>query len=247
MSRALPARAAFAVLITRPEPQASRFAAALSDALPGRVQPVLSPLMAAEFLPVPLPPGRFAALVLTSETGAEAAIRLRMAGADLPSHALCVGDQTAAAARAAGFDAVSAKGDAGDLLALILSEPDPGPMLYLHGRDRAADLARGLYGQRQLHAVAAYVQNPLPLTPEARQVLAKDAPVLLPVFSPRSARLLAAALPTHRLADLWPVTISEKTRKALPPALADHALVATRPDGTAMIQAIARLLALPMP
>lgn len=226
-----------AVLITRPEPQASRFAAALETQFPGQVAVTLSPLMAVEWLDPALPPGPFAALILTSETGAMAAGRLRRPS---PSLAFCVGDRTAEAARELGFDAISAQGDATDLVALITRHAQEGELLYLHGQDRAADLAAAL-PDHSVTSLAVYRQAEKPLTTAACGLLSGEDPVILPLFSPRSARLLAAALPVPH-APLHPVAISANTRDALPAALAARCGLADRPEAAALLQAIGRLI-----
>lgn len=248
------------MLITRPEPQASRFAAELIRILQ-RAQPsvavelVIAPLMKAEALPadlpLDLPPGAFAELVLTSETGAEMAGNLRRAGADLPQLALCVGTRTAAAAEAQGFTAVSAGGDAQDLVRLILARADRGALLYLHGEDRAADLAAALDGHRRVSSCAVYAQRAQALSAAAMALLSRPGPVVVPLMSPRSTRLLLDALPKNALAQLWPVTISANATAALPADLAKRAITAAHPDAASVAQgvilAISRLVSPPSP
>lgn len=237
---------AIPVLITRPQPQAGRLAAelaaALNDATP-RARPILSPLMQTEFLSPDLPTGSWAALILTSEAAAEAARRLRKQSLSWPETAFCVGDRTARAAGALGFRPVSAGGTAQDLATLILSHPDSGPLLWLHGRDTACDLQAVLSAQgRRVIAVPAYVQTEIPLSAEALALLSQPGPVVVPVFSPRSALLLARALPPHPAAQLCPVAISPKALACLPKALQSRAIHAETPDGPAMIRAILRTI-----
>lgn len=244
----MPRQSAIPVLVTRPEPQASRFAERLTARFGAAVRPVLSPLMVARFLTPDLPAKGFAALVLTSETGAEAAGRLRAGGADLPERAYCVGDRTAEAANALGFRAISARGDAAALERLIMAGPDEGPLLYLHGRDRAADLGAELSTQgRQVVSAAVYAQEVRPLSADAETVLAGPGPVLVPLFSPRSTRVLLAALPAQTVAGLRFVAISEAARAPLPAAMAAQAIVAARPDAAAMLDAISCLIPAPLP
>ena len=230
------------VLITRPQPAAERFAAQLRAAFGARVAPLVSPLMAVEFLPFDLPATAFEALVLTSETGARAAAEQ----GGLPRLAFCVGEQTAQVAREAGFEALSAGGAAEDLAALITAHPDIGPMLYLHGEDRAADLA-ALLPQRAIVSRIAYRQKPQELTLAARSLLACEGEVILPLMSPRSVRLFLAALAGAApiAARLRPVVISQNAYAALPEALAKEARIAARPDAQAVISAIAELISLP--
>jgi uroporphyrinogen-III synthase len=116
------------LLLTRPAAASARTRAEVERRCPG-ARIVVSPVI--EVVPVdpgdlPLPAG----LILTSENGAEAAARL---GLPAGLRAGCVGAQTAAVARAAGFDAESAAGDAEALLGLILSREDRGLLLHLRG------------------------------------------------------------------------------------------------------------------
>ena len=234
-------QSAIPVLITRPEPQATRFAAELTAALGRAVAPLCCPLMEEVALTPDRPPGPYAAVVLTSEPGVRAAVRLRDQGWALPSLAFCVGDRTAAAATAAGFAAESAAGAVQDLASLILSQPDKGPLLYLHGQDRAGDLLSLLPGRPVTEAVV-YAQRALALSPEALAVIGAAGPVIVPLFSPRTARLFQQALPENTGARLVPVAMSANVAQALTGDLARAATVADRPDSHAMIAAISRVI-----
>lgn len=223
------------VLLTRPEAQSLRFAAQIGGA-------VISPLIAPEFLRPSLPVGDFAAVVLTSETGVEAARRISATGVPLPKRAFCVGDHTAAAARDAGFAASSAAGDASDLVAHIVSAAPQGRLLLLRAQDSAGDLQNRLIsaGIETLSAIV-YRQVAQPLTVEAAALLQGAAPVILPIFSPRSARLLTARLRLIAVkAPLWVVALSNAVAEAFD-FPAELTKVAQRPDSAAMCHALAGL------
>ena len=202
----------------------------------------MAPRMAPELLSPPLPKRDFAAVVLTSETGVEAARRISAAGVALPKRAFCVGDRTAKAAPAAGFDAISAQGDANALLALLVGQKIAGPLLLLHAEDTVGDVQNRLIsaGIETVSAIT-YRQKPQPLTAEAEAVLQSDTPVILPIFSPRSAHLLAAEI--KRIggkAPLWLAALSPAVAEAfdLPIALIQ---IAARPDAAAMLAAVTEL------
>lgn len=230
------------ILNTRPEPQASRFTEEILTRFGDQARVVASPLMVLELLPVVVPSLSFQALVLTSESGALAVRKLQAEGACLPPRAYCVGDRTAEVAKRAGIETVSAGGDAGDLVRLIASH-QTGALLYLHGEDRAADLEAALlpFG-REVTSLKAYRQRAAALTAPARAVIASGEGLILPLFSPRSARLFLEAAADLPLSHLQPVVISENARSILPRVLAERALVAARPDGPSMIAAIARCI-----
>lgn len=230
-----------AILLTRPPEQSARFAQALLAEHPG-LRMVISPLLAPRHLSPALPDRAFTALILTSETGAEAARRIAAEGRALPKTAFCVGERTASAARAAGFQAASADGDAEALLALILARNPTPPLLHLHGREARGNLAERLNsaGIETVSAVA-YEQNLQPLTPEAAALLCSDQPVLAPVFSPRSARALAAEC--ARIGAKSPLTIAAISPAAAAPFAGADVLVAAHPDAANLMQVIASRLA----
>lgn len=224
------------VIVTRPADQGAAFAARLAQAFAG-VEVIVAPLLAPQFLPHDLPRGRFAGVIFTSGTAVAA-----VAGDALPRRAYCVGQATARAARAAGFDAQSADGDAEALLAQIIAAPPPGPLLHLHGVEtRGALAARLTAAGIPAQGVVVYRQQPQPLTPAAQTALAGDAPVILPVFSPRSAVLLADALAGAR-APLLAAAMSPAVAAALGGLPLARLETAEHPDAAAMVAAVGRLI-----
>ncbi|AMJ46055.1 uroporphyrinogen-III synthase [Cereibacter sphaeroides] len=231
-----------AVLLTRPEAQGARFAAALAEAL-GPVRLVTSPLMVPAFL-VPAIPLRPDALIFTSETGVEGYRRLAAPELSDVRRAWCVGNRTARAAEAAGLAAHSAEGDAERLIAAILAADEPGPLLHLRGAESRGEVAPRLAAAGLTAAEAVvYDQRPQPLSSEARALLTDGAPVIAPLFSPRTARLLAQEL--ARIGGTGPPWVA-----AMSPAVAEAAAalpvarlsVAARPDAEALLQAVKALL-----
>jgi uroporphyrinogen-III synthase len=230
-----------AVLVTRPEPQASGFSAALQARL-GDVAIVSSPMMeiARSAEAFPDLPEALAGVVLTSTsalsvlTGAE---RARLTGRD----AWCVGPRTAEAAGKAGLRVVAVTPDAEALVAALRATPPRGPLLHLCGRHVVAPLGAILAPAGiELRAAVVYEQPDQPLNDTAQRLLAGAAPVMLPLFSPRSARLLGQELATRGpAAPLFIAAISPATAaawRAAAPALPVVCLeVAARPDGAAML------------
>lgn len=173
------------ILLTRPAPDSAAFAALLAERLP-EVRVVISPLLRVEVTGDL--PAEADGLIFTSRNGVRAYAAL--GGPARPCY--CVGPGTAAEARAAGFEAKSAGGDVSDLEALIRAEAPAGRWLHLHGRHVRGDLAGALRRAGiAAEGVAIYDQRAQPLSEEARAVLAGDAPVVAPVFSPRTAKLLS--------------------------------------------------------
>jgi uroporphyrinogen-III synthase len=220
------------ILLTRPQVQSGMLAArlrqVLGDGFPILVSPVLDIVPVA--FDLPFKPNY---VILTSVHAVDAARAAGLTG--LP--AFCVGDRTAEAAGEVGLLARSAGGDAADLIALLSQARPPGRGLYLRGRHVAADLATELDSAGlDTVAVIAYDQLSRPLSTQARTVLAGREAVILPVFSPRSSRLLAAEV-EGTAAPLDLIAISAKA--AAPwQGTAASITVAAAPDGPSMEHAI---------
>ncbi len=140
--------------------------------------------------PVGEVPGVEAALL----TSGAAVARIAADGPVPGTPAWVVGPRTAQMARAAGFEV---RGTAADVDALVgLVPPDAPPLTHLRGAHTRGDLAARLAarGLRVSEAVI-YRQVALPLS-EGAIALMRSGPVLVPLYSPRSARLFGAACPS---------------------------------------------------
>ena len=110
-----------------------------------------------------------------------------------------------------------------DFATRLVSRPEGDSREFLGLREAAELPAEG---------VVVYDQVAVPPTPEAQAVLAGAAPVLLPLFSPRSARLAAAAC-AGAAAPLRPLAISAAAASAWGRS-GEAAPVAAAPDAAAM-------------
>ncbi len=226
-----------AVLLTRPSGEGVRFAAELAARF-GPLNIIESPLMAPEFLPATLPPGLWGGVIFTSGTGVEAAGKLALG----PLPAYCVGPRTAAAAAAAGYTPVEMDGDADRLIAALLDRRPPGPLVHLHGENtRGAVAARLTAGGLPTMGLAVYAQRARPLTQAALDLLAGTGPVVVPLFSPRTAALFSRAAEEAR-SPLWIAALSPAVAAAAVTLIAARTAVAARPDAGAMLDAVASLL-----
>ena len=217
------------LLLTRPEAAARRFMAQLGPT----VETLLAPLMWIELLEPTLVPPDVTAIILTSENGAAAAGRI----SGLPRRAYCVGDRTAQTAREAGFEPMSAKGEAEALICLILSQNETGPLLHIRGEHVRGDLAGRLNVAGVVtQEMTGYRQHSQSLSPAAITLLAGKRPVILPLFSPRSVTILARDGPFA--APLHVVSISPAVAvlaKALNPVTLRQA---RSPDAAAMVATV---------
>lgn len=179
-------------------------------------------------------------MIVTSQNAVAALARLTP-GRDL--WLWCVGEGTAAEARAAGFTAVAGPGDAPGLARLLARSLPGGRVYYPRGADVAHDMSKLLdsAGIETIEAVV-YEQVPIAPTAAARHLMAGSAPVLLPLFSPRAARLVEGAFSPPR-ALLRIAAMSAAVARAAAPLAAERLVIAGRPDPVAMLDALAVLFA----
>jgi uroporphyrinogen-III synthase len=171
----------------------------------------------------------------------EGAIRL---GLSLPQLAYCVGRSTAAAARAAGLDARSADGNAEDLVAAVLSDAPNGRLVYIRGVDTSGDVANMLISNNiPTLSLQVYVQKTVPFERESLALLRQNTRIILPLFSPRSARIFREAMPTDARADLYIVAMSDAVAQAADGIPHGSLVVAAQPDSAAMLDSVESLLA----
>lgn len=228
------------ILLTRPLAQSQRFAAEIGAAF-GQVEILISPALDIRPLGVNAPKGEFGALILTSQNGATLAGAL---GFPLPRRAYCVGDRTAEAARLAGFDATSVGGDAASLIKALLEIRPPGQLLHLHGVETRGEIAETLTkaGINTL-SMPIYDQAALPLSDIAGQVMGGGQPVILPLFSPRTAQIIADQGQFY--APLMVVALSRAVANAALALNPNRLEIAQSPDAVGMLAALGGILRYP--
>ena len=226
------------LLLTRPQPQSLRFAAELRQRFGSGWPLVIAPLMQMQAIAPAQDPSAFAGVIFSSETGVAA---VAAPVAHTKAQCYCVGQRTATAAGAQGWDVVLTGPDAEGLAAAIIAAGVRGPLLHFQGRHVGGTLDQRLNsaGVETVPAVV-YDQQAQPPTAEMVALLAGAAPVLVPLFSPRSAELFQQAA-TGAQAPLWVAAISPAVADVLSLPVA-RLVVAANPDGDAMLNAITTLL-----
>ncbi|WP_168222909.1 uroporphyrinogen-III synthase [Oceanicola sp. D3] len=220
------------VLLTRPARGSAEFAEALRGAL-GEVEIIVNPLI--EIVPVAPKelPGPDDALIFTSVSAVEVFATFQAGGG---RRAWCVGDRTAAAAASAGFEPRVGNGVAAGLPERIAREQPVPLLLHMHGAHVRVDLAERLTSMGYpCHSVVIYDQPARALTPPLKARLAGGEAMVAPLFSPRSAGLLAAEV-KNLGANLRVVALSSAVAQEWP----GDAVVAERPDAAAMLDAVRR-------
>ena len=232
------------LLVTRPEPDAARTAAAL------RAQGhevLLAPLTRIEPAAAAFGPGPWAAVLISSANAARAMEihprRQELIG--LP--ALAVGDRSAVAARHAGFtDVASAAGTATELASLAAARYGASgrPLLYLAGADRTAELAAELAAAAvavEICVVYQAVANPS-LPPDVAQALRRGSIAGVLHLSRRAAQIYldaaaAAGLGAQALAPKH-FCLSGRIAEPLAAAGAPTIRVAAQPTEDSLLQLV---------
>lgn len=220
------------ILLTRPTEESERLAADLRARLGDDVRILISPVMDIAFTgPLPSSEG-LAGLIFTSRNG----VRAWRDGGGAPLPCYCVGEGTAALAREAGMTAITADGDGAALAKKMAADRPKGRWLHVHGAHVRTDLA-AILARHDVDVIrfAAYDQVPVGLSPEARACLAGTAPVVLPVFSPRTGKLIAEGeIPR---APLYIVAMSAAVADALAALPRQSCTICAHPDMASMIAA----------
>ena len=225
------------LLMTRPQAASRAFAAGFRARFGADWPVILAPVMEIAVLDAPIP--EFDAVIFTSQN---AVAPLAGQVAARGRRAYCVGSKTAAAAREAGFDVVSGSGDAAALVEVIRAHHNRGRLLHARGEEIAFPLADTLKSAGiDTDQAILYRQEACTFPDDLRERIMGGGPLLVPLFSPRSARLLADRLGGDharlRIAAISPA-VAEAAKALRPEALE----VADRPDADGVEQALARLI-----
>lgn len=222
------------IVLTRPQKQSERFAAQVADLAEVQIVP-LQEIVPTGTIPDLRP---FKALIFTSQNAAHV-FGDRSEARDLP--VWCVGSRTAEVARELGFETSIVGGNA-DRLVLDLKAKNPAaPILHLHGRHTRGNVAARLTAAGiPTQAAEIYAQKAShPDTPLGE--FGAHRRVIAPLFSPRSAELLAAEI-GNAPGDWHFLCLSDAVRDALPENLRPKASVAEDSSAVAMVCLVERYI-----
>lgn len=225
------------ILITRPEPQAERFAALLRQVLGQRAEILVAPVTRT----VPIGQTSISAddrVVLTSANALDGVDATSIVG----QTAYCVGEATAAAAQKVGFNAITTGSTAEDLIRRLReTRPEP-PILYLRGKEVAADIAGILaHDEIEIRQRVTYRQEPMALSQSAHQDINGAKRLIIPLFSANSADHLFRQLPKGR-SNTHVVAISANVAKVAKAAGHRSIVIADHPDAASVAQKMKEVL-----
>ena len=224
--------------MTRPEADSQRFVSMLPPLTLARLKVCMSPAM--EIVPTAggLRIGDNHGLIFTSANAVATAAALTDRR-DLPC--FCVGARTTEMATDAGWSATQRGATAEALVQSLIDAPPDGPLLHLHGVHTRGDIAKQLTAAGiPATGQVIYDQKLRSMSPEVVAVLQGDLPVIIPLFSPRSACHFAqqyrAAAPVY-LAALSPAVAAPLAHLK---ATALH--VSEAPNSAAMVDLIEKVV-----
>jgi len=223
-------------LISRPMEDAKALKRALLLMNPS-TKIILAPALAIVPVAYELKTDVFDAIILTSKHAVPAAAKITAM-----APVLCVGDRTAQTARSLGLRAVSAAGNAKDLIELVQAS-GASKVLYLRGAHVQADMESELsLAGIETKSVIVYRQDPCEFSHDVQQSLLAATELLVPVYSARSARIVSQNL-SGFAGQITLVAISKAAANGWSGPVLHHIVYAKSPNFEAMVAAIASQLA----
>jgi uroporphyrinogen-III synthase len=223
------------LLLTRPQKDAQAFAQEVLSHQPA-AQILISPVLT--ITPIGALPdlSAYAAVVFTSRHAVAC-----FAHAHIPKKMTCfaVGEATAEAAKKLGFSVINSAGAAQDLILLVQKTGAAGPLIHPHGQHARDQIAAPLTKKGIPCAECViYDQIETPLSVQARALLTQPQALLVPVFSPRSARLLQRYGPLPNGSEI--IAISQTVAACFSTQPHIKTTVACHPNRGAMLKAVLR-------
>lgn len=221
--------------MTRPRAASEAFVRLLPKDASERIRPVFAPLIGIVACNAKVPMGPDDAAIFTSFNG------VGQGPNGLGRRAYCVGPATTSAARKRGWNARELGETANELVAALLQERPDQRLFHLSGTHTRGDVASRLAQAGLLASnIAVYDQTAFELSDEACALLSRPRPVLVPLFSPRTASLFAAAAPAPATNCASVIALSDTVAQALGSFCPVNLSIASAPNADAMCDAVVK-------
>ena len=223
------------IVLTRPEDGARAFHVLIQDVLP-KAKVTKSPLIKIKFIPILPDLEQFNGVIFTSTNGVIATKKKFV-----PPGILCftVGSKTAQAAKKLGFKILCSEETSENLISEMLSHPIKGTLVHVRG-----EYTRGKISSRlnkngfDCYEIIAYKQAHNPLNFQARKAFKSKRPLLIPLFSRRTAQLLLEeALPMEKC---HIVAMSEAVSEPFEQTELANITIAKSPDIESMLETVVK-------
>lgn len=226
------------LLLTRARADAERFVGLLDQQSLDAVDVVYAPLIEIRVCAPSVDQVEPRSVIFTSSNGVRAA---KEHGIDTNLPCFCVGSRTTEVAKAEGWPAAFAGATAAELVETLRNIRPQAPLLHLRGTHARGDIAERLTcaGLPTAERII-YDQVLLPLSESAESRLKARTPVIVPLFSPRTARQFA----NHRgtWADLYIAAISPAVAETVKKLENKEIIVSDRPDAATVARCVQDLI-----
>lgn len=226
------------LLMTRPVDASTRFVDELGEAITRRLDICFSPLLDIVPIATEITFDDANGVLFTSANGVQIASDLTTRR-DLPCYS--VGSNTTVRATELGWQAVCVGDTSEDMIKALMDRKDDAKLVHLSGRHTRGDIANRLSSAgRTVRNIVIYDQVLRHLTDQARRILAAETPVIVPIFSPRTARQFASQVAAT--APIYVAALSKAVAEPLKNSPMRNILIAERPTTAAMKPVVERLL-----
>lgn len=218
------------LLMTRPDDAARRFVAQLPDDVRDGLQVIYAPLIAVRSLGQDIDLTGVKAVIFTSSNGVSAALGVSGSHGLL---AFCVGQHTTLEAQKAGWQAVFGGATSDELIDDLSTRGLDGALLHLRGKHVRGSVSERLNAEGLNCRDQVIYDQPLQtLTNEAKLTLSSLRDVVVPIFSPRTARQFADLCPNGAKIQL--IAMSEAVAEPLKPLNYKSLHICRTPDSQSM-------------
>jgi len=195
-----------------------------------------NPIQRIDFLPSLSKVNKNSVLIFTSANGLRAAKKHNL----INKKCFVVGANTKKIAVSFGYDVLAFSKDQENLLKLIKSKKPTESMVHIRGKHTVGNLCDALKrNQFSCLDIIGYNQEPLKIKKQNLQKIHSGRPVILPIFSSRSAELLQSNLD---LTGFNVIAISEAVAKIVTGVELGELVISKKPDLNSMQEATLAIL-----
>ena len=223
------------LLLTRPLDGNERFCLKIKHLLYS-CEILDNPIQRIDFLPSLSKVNKNSVLIFTSANGLRAAKKHNL----INKKCFVVGANTKKIAVSFGYDVLGFSKDQENLLKLIKSKKPTESMVHIRGKHTVGNLCDALKrNQFSCLDIIGYNQEPLKIKKQNLQKIHSGRPVILPIFSSRSAELLQSNLD---LTGFNVIAISEAVAKIVTGVELGELVISKKPDLNSMQEATLAIL-----
>ena len=223
------------LLLTRPLDGNERFCLKIKHLLYS-CEILDNPIQRIDFLPSLSKVNKNSVLIFTSANGLRAAKKHNL----INKKCFVVGANTKKIAVSFGYDVLGFSKDQENLLKLIKSKKPTESMVHIRGKHTVGNLCDALKrNQFSCLDIIGYNQEPLKIKKQNLQKILSGRPVILPIFSSRSAELLQSNLD---LTGFNVIAISEAVAKIVSGVELGELVISKKPDLNSMQEATLAIL-----